>query len=147
MDKNYLDTLKDNIKSKKPHLGSYVKTSEAIILNEQKNKDISVTIIEWFVANSYPKDKDVHKFAESLGIKPDLLEEKIYAVLSSFLSEGRSKNFKGTYNAKEIKMGIKIEIEHTTDTLISEKISKDHLAEIPDYYTRLNKMEKEAGIE
>jgi hypothetical protein len=43
-------------------------------------------------------------------------------------------------------MGIKVEMEHTTDPLIAKRISLDHLSEIPDYYTRLAKMEKEAGI-
>jgi hypothetical protein len=43
-------------------------------------------------------------------------------------------------------MGIKVEMEHTTCPTISEKIAWDHLAEIPDYYTRLEKMEKDAGV-
>jgi hypothetical protein len=43
-------------------------------------------------------------------------------------------------------MGIEIELEHTDDREIAKKIALDHLAEIPDYYTRLKKMEDEAGI-
>jgi hypothetical protein len=68
-------------------------------------------------------------------------------ILSDILTEGESKKFKGNYDPKQIKMGIEVEYEHTNITLIAEKISKDHLAEIPDYYTRLDKMEKEAGFE
>ena len=54
---------------------------------------------------------------------------------------------------KELKMGIVIEMEHimhsTTLSLeqqraVARDIAMDHLAEIPDYYTRLAKMEKEA---
>lgn len=48
---------------------------------------------------------------------------------------------------KELKMGIKVEMEHTTDPLVSKEIALDHLAEIPDYYTRLEKMEKDAGVD
>lgn len=44
---------------------------------------------------------------------------------------------------KELSMGIKVEMEHTTDRAMSQRIALDHLAEIPDYYTRLAKMEKE----
>ncbi len=44
---------------------------------------------------------------------------------------------------KEIEMGIKIELEHTTSKKIANEIAMDHLTEIPDYYTRLKKMEKE----
>lgn len=43
----------------------------------------------------------------------------------------------------QLEMGIKIEMEHTDDPNIAKKIALDHLAEIPDYYSRLNKMEKE----
>ena len=45
----------------------------------------------------------------------------------------------------ELAMGVKIEMEHTTNPDVSKKIALDHLAEIPDYYTRLVKMEREAG--
>ena len=44
---------------------------------------------------------------------------------------------------KELKMGIEVEREHTSDPKIAERIAKDHLAEIPDYYTRLAVMEEE----
>jgi len=47
---------------------------------------------------------------------------------------------------KQLEMGIKVEMEHTTDKKIAEKIALDHLREIPDYYTRLLKMEREAGV-
>lgn len=48
---------------------------------------------------------------------------------------------------EQLKMGIKIEMEHTTNKDTSKRIALDHLSEIPDYYTRLVKMEKEAGVE
>ena len=48
---------------------------------------------------------------------------------------------------KQLEMGKKVELEHTDDDEIAAEISLDHLEEIPDYYTRLAKMEKEAGIE
>jgi len=46
----------------------------------------------------------------------------------------------------ELKMGIEIEMEHTTDEKLAERIARHHLQEISDYYTRLKKMENEAGI-
>lgn len=46
----------------------------------------------------------------------------------------------------ELAMGIEIEREHTDDPVELRKIAIDHLKEIPDYYTRLSKMEKEAKI-
>lgn len=38
--------------------------------------------------------------------------------------------------------GIEVEMEHTKDAAMAEKIARDHLAEDPDYYTKLGK----AGI-
>ena len=47
----------------------------------------------------------------------------------------------------QIKMGIKVEMEHVNDAALAEEIALDHLFEIPDYYTRLDKMENEAKKE
>jgi len=44
---------------------------------------------------------------------------------------------------KQIKMGIKIEHEHSSDDGVAEEISKDHLTETPFYYDYLEAMEKE----
>jgi hypothetical protein len=48
------------------------------------------------------------------------------------------------FNAKQLKIGIKTEKEHTNNVGIAKQIVKAHLSEIPDYYTRLKKMEKTA---
>lgn len=48
------------------------------------------------------------------------------------------------FNADELAKGIKVEMEHTDDEATAKAIAKDHLTEIPDYYTRLLKMEAEA---
>lgn len=56
---------------------------------------------------------------------------------------------------EQFKMGLNVELEHgahdpetnvTNDDIgITAKIAWAHLKEIPDYYTRLQKMEEEAG--
>jgi hypothetical protein len=94
-----------------------------------------------------PVDSAVHGVAEKLGLDPDDFEEEIYELLAAFLAHGRSKDFTGKYDQEQIKMGIKVEHEHTIDNRIAERIAKDHLAEFPDYYTRLDKMESEARTE
>lgn len=40
---------------------------------------------------------------------------------------------------KELEMGIKVEMEHTDDKEEAKKIALQHLAEVPDYYTKLKK--------
>lgn len=146
--KDYINTLKSlNLRPKKVK----VEGKEEILLEvEQPNiemSDLHNKIVEWFLNNPYPDDDKVHAFAESLGMEPDKFESHIYMVLSSFLSEGRSKGKDIGPDPKELEMGIKVEMEHTTMPIISRKIAMDHLIEIPDYYTRLDRMEKEAGIE
>ena len=42
----------------------------------------------------------------------------------------------------ELSMGINVETEHTKSKKKAKEIALDHLEEIPDYYTRLKKMEK-----
>lgn len=46
--------------------------------------------------------------------------------------------------ADEFKKGYKVEREHTDDTDLAKEIAMDHLVEMPDYYTKLAKMEKES---
>ncbi len=59
------------------------------------------------------------------------------------------------YNLDEFRMGLAVELEHgsgdpetnvtNSDPFVTGKIAWAHLKEIPDYYTRLAKMEAEAG--
>lgn len=51
------------------------------------------------------------------------------------------------FDLDQLLMGIKVEQEHTTDKFRALEISIDHLAEFPDYYTRLKEMEEEAERE
>ena len=58
------------------------------------------------------------------------------------------------FNLEQFKMGMDIELEHglinpntnvsNDNPLITGKIALAHLNEFPDYYTRLEKLEKEA---
>jgi hypothetical protein len=51
------------------------------------------------------------------------------------------------FDPEELEMGIEVETEHTDDLDEAKQIAKDHLAELPDYYTRLKKMEEEGEEE
>lgn len=46
---------------------------------------------------------------------------------------------------RELKMGIEVEGEHTKNKSTAKDIAMDHLSEIPDYYTRLKKLEKDGN--
>jgi hypothetical protein len=57
---------------------------------------------------------------------------------------GNVGNADDAYIKDELEKGIDVELEHTPKKEIAKEIAKDHLDEIPDYYTRLIKMEEEA---
>ena len=42
----------------------------------------------------------------------------------------------------QLALGIRVEMEHTDDPREAREIALDHLMELPDYYSRLAKMEK-----
>lgn len=50
------------------------------------------------------------------------------------------------FDPKQLKIGIKVELEHTKIKRIAKAIAKDHLLESPLYYVELLKMEKRLGI-
>ena len=43
----------------------------------------------------------------------------------------------------QITKGTKVELEHTSDKNVAKEIAMDHIKEMPDYYTKLQKMEKD----
>jgi hypothetical protein len=140
--KRYLDELKGN---------STIKTiSKKTILKEQEIPEIHQKIKDFFISKEEsPTDKEIHALASEMGIDEHELENHIYMILNEVLkSVGKHKHVPDNeFDQEQLKIGIEIEKEHTDSPILAKEISKDHLAEIPDYYTRLVKMEKEAGIE
>lgn len=47
-------------------------------------------------------------------------------------------------NKTQLKMGVKVEMEHTKSKTLAKRIASHHLAEIPNYYTLLRRMETKA---
>lgn len=113
------------------------------VINLRKSKKaIQEKIIEFFMGKNSVPDKEVHAFAESLGIKHDVLEGMVYDILVQILNfPDKSAS---QVDPKQLAMGIKVEQEHTTFPSIARQIALSHLGEIPDYYTRLKVMEDEA---
>jgi hypothetical protein len=76
----------------------------------------------------------------------EILKEQISGkVIKECVEVGKHNDVPDSkFDENELKTGIEIEHEHTDDSEIAKKIAKDHLSEIPDYYTRLKKMEDDA---
>ena len=130
---------------------------------EGKMKELHMEITDFLKKNPKPKDTQIHALAKKLGVDPHKFEEHVYMILGDLLKKedkipgGRadkltSKDIADKHKVsveeieKQIAMGVKVEMEHVDDKELAREISLDHLEEMPDYYTRLAKMEKEGGI-
>lgn len=51
------------------------------------------------------------------------------------------------YDPEQLKMGLKVEMEHTDDPSVALEIAMDHLTENPKYYTHLKEMEAQFAEE
>jgi len=63
---------------------------------------------------------------------------KIADELDGGLADGRPDS---DFPSDELKKGTEVEFEHTSDRGKAKEIAKDHLAEDPEYYTKLEKIE------
>ncbi len=122
-----------------------------LIKQASEQTELKKKIIEFFSKNPNPKDEeDIHKLADDLGVNKHKLEEAIYSLLGGFLAGGKSQDYSGSYDQKELEMAKKVEREHITISdpeiadMIAEKIGKDHLSEFGGklYYTLLKLTEK-----
>jgi hypothetical protein len=106
-------------------------------------KCLLLSICEIATIFSYIK---LYKYYELIG---DIKKMKVKELLSSVKTHTPSQIAKkhGVSVEKilqQLKMGIDVEKEHTKDARLSMEIALDHLLELPDYYTRLKKMEQDA---
>lgn len=113
---------------------------------------LSMKTAEFFKDNPNPSDYDFHLWAERESIDIHVANAAAYrlaTLFTTFLFYGRAveKQFVDTdADVEELSMGIAVEMEHTRCGIMAKRIALDHLAEIPDYYTRLKKMEESAGV-
>ncbi len=90
---------------------------------------------------------DVNKYLVALHANTNESENKIVGGKADKLSlDDIAKKFKVKLSklTKELNKGIEVEVEHTKDKEKAKEIATDHLSEFPDYYERLEKMEKQA---
>jgi len=57
------------------------------------------------------------------------------------LADGNSPT---QFDPKQLRMGMRVEMEHTNDPRLAREIAMDHLREFPNYYTMLLQMESQA---
>ena len=74
-------------------------------------------------------------------VKKEAFEAGYNKVINQiFTGEGKNKP-DSAFRKDQLNKGIQSEKEHTKIKPVAKTIAKDHLSEMPDYYTRLEKME------
>jgi len=134
---------------------AYKKMQETPIRAE----DIKEEVIDFLVAYPNPTPKLIKNWASEINVPAELIITVIASLATTFVrfwkggkSNEVSADFK--YNEEQLAMGRIVEMEHTPDVEVAEKITKDHLAEFSDeatgknlenipqaYYTLLEEME------
>lgn len=115
-------------------------------INKEAEEDLSLIVYNYFKDNPNPKDEDFHKFIEAKSINVHEAENAAYKYATlyiQFMEDGKSNENNATVsiNEDQLKKGIEIEKEHTSNKDIATKIAKDHLSEFSNYYTALDEME------
>jgi len=89
------------------------------------------------------KSMDIYESFEVLSGLVRVVKERTETI-DEFMREGLAaeRGVKAEdVDPEQLEMGIKVEMEHTKDPDIAEKIARDHLAEFSSYYTALEEME------
>jgi hypothetical protein len=132
--------------------GLNVKTaSMRKVAEDEPTPDQEEGIRDFIQENAGVKDDEFHTIMEQAGIEPDAGEEVVYDMAhdsSNALSGGLAADKDpADYPSDQMEMGKKVEKEHTDVPAVAQRISMDHLEEIPDYYDRLDQMEEQAKDE
>jgi len=98
---------------------------------------ISFEKLSTIITKAYSKiDKKITK---------DLISEELIGLLSDFFCYGKYNKIKQTkepsIELSQLDKGRTVEMEHTGCWMIAERIAKDHLTEMEDYYDELEMME------
>jgi len=121
-----------------------IKAQWDIAEEELTAKQIVDKYYEMFGKNPQTTFKDV---AKALGLDEERVAVALGLTAIGFregINEGKGKELHpNQIHPSELRMGIKVEMEHTDDAEKAKKIALDHLAENPYYYTAL----KLSGVE
>lgn len=110
----------------------YGKDPENVILVPEKDAEAAK---QYFGESKMKKEGKVPQDSDSEDKKiKDLMEDDIPGGLADEKPEL-------TVRPQEVEMGVEVEMEHTDNPRMAVEIALDHLAEDPEYYTKLKKME------
>ena len=109
----------------------------------KKKKDtLKVKIIDRYNKDSKVTLEELRELATANSVDFETVVNELSDILHSFLYS-RKENREYKVDKKELAKGTEHELEHTTSRDIAELIARDHLIEVPNYYTLLDEIEPE----
>jgi len=87
-----------------------------------------------------PTGESLALLAQLSGYTLEEVHREVFAIaaeMAAFLASGRHTELNQEPDPEQVRQGMEIEKEHTSNALIAQKIALDHLVEHPDYYTKL----------
>jgi hypothetical protein len=116
-------------------------TSRTSSISKYPNLELRTIITKGGVSGTAARNAakvSLDKFAKFV---PDQLSdeetEEVYNIVADKIQEIQTPAKEKDVDPKELKMGIKVEMEHTDDPAKAKVIALQHLAEDPKYYTKL----------
>lgn len=112
---------------------------------EPGTDDVCADVVEFIKNFESPTEEDFEQAAEQCGMAVEELKLTVFDLAHALLlGIGKHSDVPDEeFDPEELQKGIEVEMEHVNNTLIAKMIAKDHLMEIPDYYNRLDSLEKE----
>ena len=110
----------------------------------KKKKKIQTTVRIGEGEEEKPEDENDGMSLEPQGDEVEQIaqdKEEAGEELEGGLADGKSPS---EFDPEQILKGMKVELEHTDDPMKAVEIAMDHLAELPDYYDHLERMEADA---
>jgi hypothetical protein len=124
---------------------------------DKKREEVAVTgvphdnvldkLVTYFQSkNGKVSSADIQLLARKTKQSEDKMFEAALELLGALLKGvGKHKDVPDAeFDQEQLAKGVQVEREHTNNEYVAKLIAKDHLKEVPDYYTRLAKMEKGA---
>jgi hypothetical protein len=87
--------------------------------------------------HDFSRAKEKQKSRREMYENKKVLDVKTYT--PTYIANFHGVSFKHIMD--QLKKGIQVEMEHTTNIKVAREIALDHLLEDPNYYTKLAKME------
>ena len=102
-------------------------------------------VLLFFRENPSASRQDLLALDKALGVTKDEIENLEFELCKALCSKiGKHVNHgEEAVDKDELEKGVQHEMEHTNDQYIARLIVLDHLYEIPDYYTQLEKIDKD----